>query len=58
MGRERRRRPLPADPVAPGTHRVVARTIAGHEVETTVTVPGAGVDVVVPGARKRRRTAA
>jgi len=44
--------------VAPGTHRVVARTIAGNEVETTVTVPGAGVDVVVPDARKRRRTAA
>ena len=46
------------DRVAPGTHRVVARTVAGHEVETTVTVPGAGVDVVVRGARKRRRSAA
>ena len=44
--------------VAPGTHRVVARTIAGHEVETTVTVPGARIDVVVPAARRRRRTAA
>jgi hypothetical protein len=41
--------------VAPGTHRMVARTIAGDEVEATVTVPGAGVDVVMPGARKRRR---
>jgi len=44
--------------VASGTHRVVARTIAGHEVEATVTVPGAGVDVVVPAARRRRRSAA
>jgi Pvc16 N-terminal domain/Carboxypeptidase regulatory-like domain len=44
--------------VAPGTHRVLVRTIAGQEVEVSVTVPGAGVDVVVPSARKRRRSAA
>jgi Pvc16 N-terminal domain/Carboxypeptidase regulatory-like domain len=44
--------------VAPGTHRVVVRTIAGHEVETTVTVPGPGLDAVVSSARKRRRSAA
>jgi Pvc16 N-terminal domain len=44
--------------VAPGTHRVVVRTIAGNEVEATVTVPGPGLDAVVPGARKRRRSAA
>jgi hypothetical protein len=44
--------------VGPGTHRVIVRTIAGHEAEATVTVPGAGTDVVVRGARKRRRSAA
>jgi hypothetical protein len=46
--------------VGPGTHRVVVRTLAGLETEATVTVPGAGVDVVVApaGARKRRRSAA
>jgi Pvc16 N-terminal domain/Carboxypeptidase regulatory-like domain len=44
--------------VAPGTHRVLVRTIAGHEAEATVTVPGAGVDVVVRGAGKRRTSAA
>jgi hypothetical protein len=44
--------------VAPGTHRVLVRTVAGQEAEATVTVPGAGVDVVVPSARKRRRSAA
>jgi hypothetical protein len=44
--------------VGAGTHRVVVRTIAGQEVDAMVTVPGAGVDVVVPGARKRRRSAA
>ncbi|HUA07338.1 MAG TPA: Pvc16 family protein [Solirubrobacteraceae bacterium] len=44
--------------VAAGTHQVRVRTAAGEEVEATVTVPGAGVDVVVPGTRKRRRSAA
>ncbi|HTP19631.1 MAG TPA: Pvc16 family protein [Solirubrobacteraceae bacterium] len=44
--------------VVPGTHRVIVRTIAGHEAEATVTVPGAGADVVVPNARTRRRSAA
>jgi hypothetical protein len=46
--------------VGPGTHRVVVRTLAGVEAQANVTVPGAGVDVVVgsPGARKRRRSAA
>jgi hypothetical protein len=44
--------------VGAGTHRVRVRTIAGQEIEATVTVPGAGVDVVVPGPRKRRRSAA
>ena len=42
--------------VAPGTHRVLVRTIAGLETEASVTVPGPGVDVVVGGARKRRRS--
>jgi Pvc16 N-terminal domain/Carboxypeptidase regulatory-like domain len=42
--------------VAPGTHRVVVRTIAGLEAEASVTVPGPGVDVVVRVARKRRRS--
>ena len=44
--------------VAAGTHQVRVRTIAGEEIEATVTVPGAGVDVVVPGTRKRRRSTA
>jgi hypothetical protein len=43
--------------VGPGTHRVLVRTIAGAEGEASVTVPGPGVDVVVRGARKRRRNA-
>jgi hypothetical protein len=43
--------------VAPGTHRVLVRTVAGLEAEASVTVPGPGVDVVVRGARKRRRSA-
>ena len=42
--------------VGPGTHRVLVRTIAGHEAEANVTVPGNGVDVVVSGSRKRRRS--
>jgi hypothetical protein len=44
--------------VAPGRHRVLVRTIDGGEAEATVTVPGAGVDVAVSSARKRRRSAA
>ena len=46
--------------IAPGTHRVLVRTAAGQEAEATVTVPGAGVDVVVSPrtGRKRRRSAA
>jgi Pvc16 N-terminal domain/Carboxypeptidase regulatory-like domain len=46
--------------VGAGTHRVVVRTIGGQETEAMVTVPGAGVDLVVgpPGARKRRRSPA
>jgi hypothetical protein len=46
--------------VGAGTHRVVVRTLGGLQAEATVTVPGAGVDLVVgpPGARKRRRSAA
>jgi hypothetical protein len=36
---------------------VLVRTIAGAEGEASVTVPGPGVDVVVRGARKRRRNA-
>jgi hypothetical protein len=43
--------------LAPGTHRVLVRTIAGLEAEANVTVPGPGVDVVVGSARKRRRGA-
>ena len=43
--------------VAPGTHRVLVRTIAGLEAEASVTVPGPGVDVVVRAARRRRRSA-
>jgi hypothetical protein len=42
--------------VAPGTHRVLVRTIAGLEAEASVTVPGPGVDVVVGSVRKRRRS--
>ena len=42
--------------VAPGTHRVLVRTLAGLEAETSVTVPGPGVDVVVGSVRKRRRS--
>jgi hypothetical protein len=42
--------------VAPGTHRVLVRTIAGLEAEASATVPGPGVDVVVRVARKRRRS--
>jgi hypothetical protein len=34
--------------VRSGTHRMLVRTSAGDEVETRVTVPGLGVDVVVP----------
>lgn len=44
--------------VAPGTHRVRVRTAAGQEVEALVTVPGAGVDVVVRNPRKGRRSTA
>ena len=46
--------------VGPGTHRVIVRTLDGRETEAKVTVPGAGVDMVVgpPDARKRRRSAA
>jgi len=44
--------------VTPGTHQVRVRTIAGQEVEATVTVPGPGIDLVVPGTRKRSRSAA
>ena len=44
--------------VGAGTHHVLVRTIAGQETEATVTVPGAGVDVVVPDTRKRRRSVA
>jgi hypothetical protein len=34
--------------VRSGRHRLLVRTSAGDEVETSVTVPGMGVDVVVP----------
>jgi hypothetical protein len=44
--------------VNPGPHRLLVRTSAGEEVEAKVTVPGAGVDIVIPAARKRRRSAA
>jgi hypothetical protein len=46
--------------VGPGTHRVIVRTLAGQEIEAQVSVPGAGVDVVIdpPSTRKRRRSAA
>ena len=44
--------------VGPGTHRVLVRTLAGQETEANVTVPGAGVDVIVPSNPKRRRSAA
>ncbi len=44
--------------VRAGTHRVLVRTLAGEEVEATVTVPGGGVDAVVSSSRKRRRSAA
>jgi hypothetical protein len=44
--------------VAAGTHQVRVRTIAGQEIEATVTVPGAGVDLVLPRTRKRRESAA
>lgn len=42
--------------VGPGTHRVLVRTIAGHEAEASVSVPGQAVDVVVRAVRKRRRS--
>lgn len=44
--------------VEPGTHRLEVRTIDGRSQETTVSVPGKGVDVVVgpaPKARSKRR---
>ena len=44
--------------VAPGTHKVQVRTIAGGSHETTVSVPGKGIDVVIKPAqpaRSRRR---
>lgn len=44
--------------VAPGTHRVLVRTIAGEEADARVTVPGPGVDVVVRGTGKGRGRAA
>jgi Pvc16 N-terminal domain len=44
--------------VGAGTHRVLVRTLAGQETEARVTVPGPGVDVVVPSNRKRRGSAA
>lgn len=44
--------------VGAGTHRVLVRTLAGQETEAKVTVPGSGVDVVVPSNSKRRRSAA
>jgi hypothetical protein len=42
--------------VRPGKHRVVVRTIDGQEAETTVTVPGSGLDVVVGGSKAPART--
>jgi hypothetical protein len=44
--------------VPKGDHKVVVRTIEGRSVETTVSVPGQGVDIVVgdanPAGSKRR----
>jgi hypothetical protein len=39
--------------VAPGKHRVVARTADGHEAKGTVSVPGGRCDLVAAPARKR-----
>ena len=44
--------------VTAGTHQVYVRTIAGQEIRATVTVPGAGVDFVLPDTRTRPRSAA
>jgi Pvc16 N-terminal domain/Carboxypeptidase regulatory-like domain len=46
------------DRVAPGSHRLVARTAAGDEAEITVDVPGQPTDIVIggrPQGTKRRR---
>jgi hypothetical protein len=40
--------------VVPGTHRVVARTLDGREIEATATVPGQGVDLVLGSPRPSR----
>ncbi len=40
--------------LAPGTHDAVARTVDGHEVKESLTVPGKGADFVVKTARARR----
>ncbi|MGH2894773.1 MAG: Pvc16 family protein [Solirubrobacteraceae bacterium] len=39
--------------VAAGKHQVVARTADGHEAKATVTVPGAGCDLVTAAPRRR-----
>ena len=39
--------------VAAGKHQVLARTADGHEAKATVTVPGAGCDLIAAAPRKR-----
>ena len=41
------------DGMAPGKHRVEARTAAGEEASGTATVPGGGVDLELGGGRKK-----
>jgi Pvc16 N-terminal domain/Carboxypeptidase regulatory-like domain len=40
------------DRIAPGTHRVIARTVDGDEADTSIEVPGVATDLVVGGARR------
>jgi hypothetical protein len=41
------------DGMAPGKHRVEARTISGEEASGTATVPGGGIDLELGGGRKK-----
>jgi hypothetical protein len=43
------------DRIRPGMHRVLVRTPGGEETGTTVSVPGAAVDVVIGAVKTRAR---
>jgi len=43
------------DRVQPGSHRVIARTADGRQGEATVEIPGRETDLVLDGARARKR---